>query len=220
MTPRSDLISPELTDYSEAHSTPADPLRLEQLAASEALVPGSPYPISPVQGSLLAMLVRLLGVRRAIEIGTFTGASSLAVAQTLPADGHLLCLDVNAEWTALAREFWIRAGVADRVELRLGPALDSLRALPADPDSTFDFAFVDADKQGYPAYVDELAPRMRPGGLVLVDNTLRHGRILPGTDEDEDDRSMRAFNDGLLDDSRWETVLLPVFDGLTFLARR
>jgi caffeoyl-CoA O-methyltransferase len=155
-------------------------------------------------------------VRRAVEIGTFTGYSALCVARGLPDDGWLLCLDRNEEWTAIARRYWERAGLAGRIELRLGDAHESLRAVPAEP--TFDLAFVDADKTGYADYVEQLYPRMRDGGVVLLDNTLRHGRILdPETD---DDRAVVTLNADLAADPRWETVLLPLADGLTMLRKR
>jgi caffeoyl-CoA O-methyltransferase len=164
----------------------------------------------------MELLTRALGVRRAIEIGTFTGFSALCIARGLPADGTLLCLDRSAEWTAVGRRYWERAGLADRIELRIGDALPALRDLPA--EETFDLAFVDADKTGYPAYVEELYPRMRTNGVVLLDNTLRGGRVL--APETDDDRALVALNADLARDGRWETVLLPVADGLTMLRKR
>ena len=164
----------------------------------------------------MQLLTRALGVRRAIEIGTFTGFSALCIARGLPDDGSLLCLDRNAEWTAVGRRYWDRAGVGDRIELRLGDALPTLRSLPEEP--TFDLAFVDADKTGYAAYVEELYARMTPNGVVLLDNTLRSGRVLdPQT---EDDHAIVALNAALAADPRWETVLLPLADGLTMLRKR
>ena len=164
----------------------------------------------------MQVLATALGARRAIEIGTFTGYSALCVARGLPADGSLLCLDVSEEWTAVARRYWERAGLSDRIELRLGDAHESLRALPAEP--TFDLAFIDADKSGYADYVEQLHPRMRPNGLILLDNTLRGGHVLePRTD---DDRAIAGLNDALVRDPRWETVLLPLADGLTLLRAR
>jgi caffeoyl-CoA O-methyltransferase len=164
----------------------------------------------------MQLLTGALGVRRAIEIGTFTGFSALCIARGLPADGSLLCLDRSEEWTAIARRYWARAGLADRIELRLGDAHESLRALPAEP--TFDLAFVDADKTGYAAYVDELYPRLTANGVVLLDNTLAEGRVLdPQTD---DERAIAELNAALATDPRWETVLLPLSDGLTMLRKR
>jgi caffeoyl-CoA O-methyltransferase len=164
----------------------------------------------------MQLLARALGVRRAVEIGTFTGLSALFLARGLADGGSLLCLDASEEWTTTARRYWERAGVADRIELRLGDAHASLRALPADP--VFDLAFVDADKTGYADYVEQLHPRLADGGLVLLDNTLRQGRVLaPQTD---DDRAVVELNAALVADPRWETVLLPVSDGLTLLRKR
>ncbi len=164
----------------------------------------------------MQLLTRALGVRRALEIGTFTGFSALCIARGLPADGSLVCLDRSEEWTAVARRYWERAGVADRIELRLGEALEILRAMPDEP--VLDLAFVDADKTGYPLYVEHLYPRMRANGVVLLDNTLRGGAVLePRTD---DDRAIVALNAALAADPRWETVLLPLADGLTMLRKR
>ncbi|OMQ14210.1 SAM-dependent methyltransferase [Modestobacter sp. VKM Ac-2676] len=220
MTPRSFLLTPELADYVRAGSEPPDAVVADLLAETAALADRGEAPatfqIAPEQGALMQLLTRALGVRRAVEIGTFTGYSALCVARGLPDDGRLTCLDRNGEWTAVARRYWERAGVADRIELRLGDAHATLRGLPAEP--VFDLAFVDADKSGYADYVDQLHPRMAENGLVLLDNTLRHGRVLePRTDED---RAVVELNAALATDPRWETVLLPVSDGLTFLRKR
>jgi caffeoyl-CoA O-methyltransferase len=220
MTPRSFLLSQELSDYVRAATEPPDDVVADLVAETAALAERGDVPatfqIAQEQGAFMQLLTRALGVRRAIEIGTFTGFSALSIARGLPPDGTLLCLDRNEEWTAIARRYWERAGVADRVELRLGPALDTLRALPAEP--TFDLAFVDADKSGYAGYVEELHPRLADGGLVLLDNTLRQGRVL--APETDDDRAIAALNADLVADPRWETVLLPVSDGLTLLRKR
>jgi caffeoyl-CoA O-methyltransferase len=220
MTPRSFLLTQELSDYVRAVSEPPDPVAADLLAETALLAERGEVPptfqIPLEQGAFLQLLTRALGVRQAIEIGTFTGFSALCTARGLPDDGSLLCLDRNEEWTAIARRYWERAGVADRIELRLGDALPTLQGLPA--DETFDLAFVDADKTGYAAYVEELHPRMRTNGVVLLDNTLRAGRALhPETD---DDRAIVALNAALATDPRWETVLLPVSDGLTMLRKR
>ena len=174
------------------------------------------FQIAAEQGAFMQLLTAALGARTAIEIGTFTGFSALCIARGLPVDGSLLCLDINPEWTAVARRYWERAGVADRIELRLGNAHETLRALPV--AETFDLAFVDADKTGYPLYVEQLYPRMKVNGVVLVDNTLRRGQVLePRTD---DDRATAGLNAALVQDPRWETVLLPLADGLTMLRKR
>ena len=220
MTPRSFLLTQELSDYVRAFSEPPDEVAADLLAETAAMAERGEAPatfqIAAEQGAFMQLLTRALGVRTAIEIGTFTGFSALCIARGLPDDGSLLCLDRNEEWTAIARRYWDRAGVGDRIELRLGDALPSLRALPA--EETFDLAFVDADKTGYAAYVEELHARMRTNGLVLLDNTLRAGLVLdPQTD---DDRAIVALNAALAADPRWETVLLPVADGLTALRKR
>ncbi|WP_336030392.1 O-methyltransferase [Geodermatophilus sp. FMUSA9-8] len=220
MTPRSFLLTPELAEHVRASSEPLDDVAADLVAETAALADRGEAPatfqIAVEQGVLMQLLTRALGVRRAVEIGTFTGFSALCIARGMPEDGSLVCLDRSEEWTAVARRYWERAGVAGRIELRLGEALEQLRALPADP--VLDLAFVDADKTGYPAYVEELHPRMRPDGLVLLDNTLRGGRVLdPRTD---DDRAVVALNAALARDPRWETVLLPLADGLTVLRKR
>lgn len=155
----------------------------------------------------------LVGARRAVEVGTFTGFSALAIARALPSDGHLLCCDVSEEWTAIGRRAWARAGVDDRIELRIAPALDTLAGLPDEP--IIDLVFIDADKPGYVDYWEALLPRMRPGGLVLVDNTLWSGRVVDGADHDDTTSVIRAFNDHVTADPRVELVVLPICDGLT-----
>jgi caffeoyl-CoA O-methyltransferase len=220
MTPRSFLLTQELSDYVRASSEPPDDAVADLLAETAQLAERGEVPptfqIAQEQGAFMQLLTRALGVRRAIEIGTFTGLSALSIARGLPDDGSLVCLDRSGEWTAIARRYWERAGVAGRIELRLGDAHETLRALPAEP--AFDLAFVDADKAGYADYVDQLYPRTADGGLVLLDNTLRQGRIL--APENDDDRAIAALNAELVADPRWETVLLPVADGLTLLRKR
>jgi caffeoyl-CoA O-methyltransferase len=220
MTPRSFLLTPELAEYVRASSEGLDEVAHDLIDETAAMAErgevSATMQIAPEQGALMRLLTTALGARRAIEIGTFTGFSALCIARGLPEDGSLLCLDISEEWTAVARRFWERAGLADRIELRLGDALPSLRSLPEEP--TFDLAFVDADKTGYAAYVDQLHPRMTPNGVVLLDNTLRSGKVLaPASD---DDRAIVVLNASLAADPRWETVLLPLADGLTMLRKR
>ncbi|WP_346621332.1 O-methyltransferase [Blastococcus montanus] len=220
MTPRSFLLTPELADYVRASSDPVDEVMADLIRetaemADRGEVSGT-MQIAPEQGVLMRLLTTALGARRAIEIGTFTGFSALCIARGLPEDGSLLCLDRNEQWTAVARRYWERAGVAGRIELRIGDALPTLRSLPA--EETFDLAFVDADKTGYAAYVAELHPRMTPNGVVLLDNTLWSGSVLdPG---DDSDLALAELNAALATDPRWETVLLPLADGLTLLRKR
>jgi caffeoyl-CoA O-methyltransferase len=153
-----------------------------------------------------------------VEVGTFTGYSALSIARGLPADGHLLCCDVSEEWTAIARRAWEAAGVAGKIELRLAPAVDTLRSLP--DDEYLDLAFIDADKPSYPVYYEEILRRLRPNGAILVDNTLWGGRIADPTVDDEHTLAMRAFNDAVAADERVDAAMLTIGDGLTLLRKR
>lgn len=205
--------------YTVAHTSPVDDLVTELIERTRAVLPErAVMQVAPEQSVLLGMLARLTGARRAVEVGTFTGLSSLAVARALPADGHLLCLDISAEFTAIAREFWDKAQVADRIELRLGPAAESIAALPDVP--TFDLAFIDADKTSYLAYWELLVPRMVPGGLIVVDNVLWSGRVLAEHSADDDTAALVAFNDRVVADERVESVMLMFADGLTLARKR
>jgi len=217
MTPRSWLISPALSDYVLAHTEAPDEVMAALIAETASMAEVS-MQIAPDQAAFMTLLARSVNARRAIEIGTFTGLSALAVARALPEDGSLLCCDLSSEWTSVGRRYWERAGVSDRIELRIGPAAQTLDVLPE--EATYDFAFVDANKTGYAAYVAALYPRMQANGLVLLDNTLRGGRVLGGSDISADDEAIIALNDELIADSRWETVLLPIADGLTLLRKR
>lgn len=212
-----DIVSPQINDYLLAHSEPADEV-LRDLAevTHRELAPQSGMQISHDEGELLTMLVRLTGARQAVEVGTFTGYSSICIARGLPADGHLLCCDVSEEYTSVAREYWQRAGLTDRIELQIAPAVETLRSLPTDP--YLDFAFIDADKTGYPAYVEEILPRLRPGGLMVLDNMLRDGRVL--APENDDDRAIHDLNEALVADDRVDVVLLPVRDGVSLARKR
>ena len=174
--------------------------------------------VSSEEGALLTLLTRLVGARQAIELGTFTGYSSTCIARGLAEGGRLLCCDVSEEYTALAKDTWERAGLTDRIELRIGPALDTVRALPATPH--LDLSFIDADKASYGAYYDELVPRTRAGGVILVDNTLWSGRVVDQDVDDADTVAIRAFNDRVAADDRVEGVILPVSDGLTLIRKR
>ncbi len=217
MASGSEHLAPGLHDYLVAHSTPPDALLRDLIAETAERFPGHVVlQIGPEQGTFMTMLASLMGARRAIEVGTFTGYSSICLARGLAPGGKLICCDVNEEWTALARTYWQKAGLADRIDLRLGPALDTLRALP--PGTSFDLAFIDADKTGYASYWEEIVPRLRPGGVILVDNTLLHGRIFH-PDPDPDALAIREFNERVLADGRVMAAMLPVGDGLT-LARK
>jgi caffeoyl-CoA O-methyltransferase len=216
--PKSFLLTTELADYLVAHGTPPDPLQLELIGETAALGQVAGMQIAPEQGAFLTMLTRLLGVRRAIEIGTFTGYSALCIARGLPSDGRLICCDVSEEWTAVGRGYWNKAGVADRIDLRIAPALDTIAAFG--PDEQFDLAFIDADKPNYANYVDALVPHLRPNAAVLVDNVLWDGRVVDPSADDENTQAIKAFNDRLAADDRFETVMLPISDGLTLARKR
>jgi predicted O-methyltransferase YrrM len=198
-----------------------EPGILARLRAENASHPQSGLQIAPEQGAVLALLVELIGARRCLEIGTFTGYSSLAMALALPADALLLCCDVSDEYTQTARRYWAEAGVANKVELRLGPATDTLdRLLAADAADTFDLAFIDADKPGYPAYWERCLRLVRRGGLIVLDNMLFHGRAVnPGAD-DESGRAINAMNEQIARDDRVSFVLLGIADGMTIARRR
>jgi caffeoyl-CoA O-methyltransferase len=211
-------LSPQLHAYLLAHTAPADPVLRELADETARLFPAvAGLQIGPEQGIFMTLLARIAGARNAVEVGTFTGYSAICLARGLAAGGHLLCCDVSEEWTAVARRYWRLAGLADRIELRLGPAIDTLRALP--PGPSLDLAFIDADKPGYVGYWDEIVPRLRTGGIVLADNTLFHGRVIDPADTDASVRGIREFNDHAVADDRVELVLLPIGDGLT-LARK
>jgi caffeoyl-CoA O-methyltransferase len=212
-----DIVAPEINDYLLAHSEPADDVLRDLAEQTQRELGGrAVMQISHDEGELLTMLVRLTGARRAVEVGTFTGYSSICIARGLPDDGHLLCCDVSEEYTSVARRYWERAGLTDKITLEIGPAVESLRAQPA--GETWDFAFIDADKAGYPAYVEEILPRLRTGGLMVLDNMLRDGRVL--APESDDDRAIHALNEALVADDRVEVVLLPVRDGVTLARKR
>lgn len=211
-------LTPELYEYVLAHRSECDPVRADLIRATEDLGPISLMQIAPEQGAFMTMLVQLIGARSAIEVGTFTGYSALCVAQGLPSDGRLLCCDVNAEWTAIGKRHWERAGVAGKIELRLAPALETLRSLPA--AEQFDFAFIDADKVNYAHYYEEILQRLRPNGVMLFDNVLWMGQVLDVNSPSEDTQALRALNALLANDKRVECVLLPVADGLTLVRKR
>jgi caffeoyl-CoA O-methyltransferase len=166
----------------------------------------------------MALLVRAIGAQSAIEVGTFTGYSAICVARALPPGGRLLCCDVNEEWTGIARRYFAKAGVADRIDLRIAPALETIRSLPA--SAVFDFAFIDADKVSYRDYYEALLPRMRPNGLMAFDNVLWMGHVIDGTDSSEDTVALRALNDFVAQDRRVQAVMIAVSDGLTLVRKR
>lgn len=212
--PKFTALDDPLYDYLAAHRTPPDDEVVRELREETGrLGREAVMQIAPDQATLLRILVSAISARRAVEVGTFTGFSALAIARGLAPGGRLLCFDVSEEWTAIARRYWAKAGVADRIELHIGDAADALRALPADPP--LDFAFIDADKKGYAVYWDEIVRRLRPGGLVAVDNVLWEGEVVRPDVHGEDVEAIRAFNEKVLADGRVESVMLAVADGLT-----
>jgi caffeoyl-CoA O-methyltransferase len=217
MTGKTETLSDELHTYLVAHGSTPDTLIADLIAETRAALPGiAVMQIAPEQARFLTLFTQLVGARYAVEVGTFTGLSSIAITRGMPVEGRMVCCDISEEFTSIARRYWARAGLADRIELRLGPAADTLRAMPEVPH--IDLAFIDADKAGYPVYWAELVPRMRPGGVILVDNVFRHGRIIDPVDSD--DVAMVAFNDMVVADDRMDSVMLPIADGLTLARRR
>ena len=209
-------LSEDLHAYLVAHNPPADSVVADLMAETRAALPAQArMQIAPEQSPFLTFLTRLIGVRQAVEVGTFTGLSALSIARGLPADGRLTCFDISDEFTSIARRYWARAGLADKIELRLGPAVQTLATLPSEPH--LDLAFIDADKTSYPAYWEALVPRMRAGGVIVVDNVLQHGAVV--APDNPDTEAIVAFNDMVLADDRVDSVMIPVADGLT-LARR
>jgi caffeoyl-CoA O-methyltransferase len=217
MTRRSLGLTDELQQYLVEHSTQPDKLQLALVEETAALGGAARMQIGPEQGQLLTMITQMVGARFAVEVGTFTGYSSICIARGLSPRGRLLCCDVSEEWTATAQRYWKSAGLDKRIELRLGPALETLQDLPDKPH--VDLAFIDADKGGYIDYWEELVPRMRTGGVILVDNVLWSGRVVDPSINDADTKAIREFNDHAAADGRVELVVLPLSDGLT-VARR
>ncbi len=219
VTRRSEQLSDALQEYVEAHSTPPDQI-LTELAEQTASMFGAEagMQIGPEQGTFMTLLAKLVGAARAVEVGTFTGYSAICVARGLAEGGRLLCCDISEEWTSVAREYWKWAGLADRIELRLGPAARTLRELP--DDTTFDFAFIDADKTSYVEYWDLIVPMIRPNGVILVDNTLWSGQVADSRISDDTVQAIRRFNDHAAADDRVELVLLPIGDGLSLARKR
>jgi len=216
---RNFLVTDVVRDYAVGHGSwvPDDVVR-QLRAETQALGDVAGMQIGDDQGQLLTMLARLVGARRAVEVGTFTGYSSLCIARGLAEGGSLLCCDVSEQWTAIGVRAWQRAGLRDRIDLRVAPALETLRALPSQAE--IDLVFIDADKPGYAAYWDELVPRVRLGGVLLADNVLWSGEIVDERVSDANVAALRAFNDKVAADKRVDVVVVPAFDGLTIARKR
>lgn len=212
-------ITDKLYDYLVAHGHNGDPLLAELARVTHQRIPQwSIMQIAPEQGTLMEILVRISGARSALEIGTFTGYSAICIARGLPDSGRLLCCDTSEEWTAIASEYFAKAGVDGKIRLEIAPALDTLRALPA--DQTFDFAFIDADKESYCAYYDAVIERLTPNGLLIFDNVLWFGSVIDESNQSADTVALRALNDRVAGDDRVQAVMLSVSDGLTIARKK
>ncbi|MDK1476230.1 O-methyltransferase [Streptomyces sp. 549] len=213
------IVNPQLDAYLLDHCTPADDVLRDLAEETRRLLPQhTSMQITQDEGAFLTLLVQLTGAELAVEVGTFTGYSALCIARGLAPGGQLVACDVSEEWTGIARRYWERAGVAGSIDLRIAPALDTLRALPT--DEVIDFAFVDADKTGYPDYYEELVRRLRPGGVIALDNVLQAGRVVDPAATDPSVTAIRAVNDTIAADPRVTSVLLPLRDGVTVVRKR
>ena len=220
MTNRSISLTDSLYGYLLSVSL-REPGVLRRLRDETAALPNARMQVAPEQGQFMALLARLMGARRCLEVGVFTGYSSLAVALALPDDGRIVACDVSEEWTSVARRYWAEAGVAHKIDLRLAPALDTLQGLLAAGEAgSFDFAFLDADKEHYPAYYERLLELVRPGGLIVADNTLWSGRVADPANDEASTVALRRFNELLLRDGRVDLSLVPIGDGLTLARKR
>ena len=211
-------LTAEVHRYIVAHGTPPDAIQQELIEETRKLGGIALMQIAPEQGAFMTLLARAIGARRAIEVGTFTGYSALCLARGLPAGGRVIACDVSQEWTAIARRYWEKAGVAEKIDLRIGPAAETLRGLPEAED--FDLAFIDADKPSYPIYYELILTRLRSGGLILVDNVLWMGQVANPAATDAQTQAIRSFNDAVARDPRVDCVMLPISDGLTILRKR
>jgi caffeoyl-CoA O-methyltransferase len=216
--PKSFLLDTALHGYLVEHGSPPDEVQRDLIAETASLGDLAMMQVAPEQGAFLTLLARVMGARHVVEVGTFTGYSALCLARGLAHGGRLLCCDVSEEWTDIARRSWARAGVDDRIDLVVAPAIDTLRALPV--EASVDLAFIDADKPSYVAYFDELVPRLRTDGVLLVDNVLWGGAVVDPDADDENTRAIRTFNDHAAADDRVDTVMLPIADGLTLCRKR
>lgn len=213
-------LSDELNSYIRQHAV-REPSVLRRLRDVTAGHPESQMQIAPEQGQLMAMLIKLMGARRALEVGVFTGYSSTAVAMAMPPDGRLVACDVSEEYTSVARRFWKEAGIAHKIDLRIAPAAETLAALLDEGGArTFDFAFIDADKVGYDLYYERTLPLLRDGGLILLDNALRGGRVANPDADDESTLAIAALNDKLREDRRVDIAMVPIADGLMMARKR
>ena len=211
-------LTSEVYAYLLAHRSQPDAVLASLIEETGRLGGLSLMQIAPEQGAFMTILTRAIGARSALEIGTFTGYSAHCIARGLPPDGRLICCDVNEEWTSIGRRHWARAGVEQKIDLRLAPALDTLRTLPG--DLQLDLVFIDADKENYRNYYEAVLPRVRPNGLILFDNVLWMGQVVHGSNDDPNTRAIRELNDAIAADPRVEAVMLAIADGLTIARKR
>jgi len=216
--PKSFLLSPEIHAYVVEHGSEPDAVLAGLVAATKRLGGIAAMQIAPEQAAFMTLLARATRARRAVEVGTFTGLSALCLARGLSDDGVLIACDVSDEWTAIGRPYWEKAGVAHKIDLRIGPAADTLATLPR--EETLDISFIDADKEGYLRYYEELIGRTRPNGLIVVDNVLWGGSVIDPNARDSSTAAIRRFNDFVAGDPRVDCVMLPLADGLTLLRKR
>jgi predicted O-methyltransferase YrrM len=218
VAPKYTALDDELHRYLVEHGARQDDVLRRLADETAALGDVAVMQIAPDQGALITLLVRAIGARRALELGTFTGYSAICIARGLPDDGRLLACELSEKWAEVARRYFAEAGVADRVELRLGPALDTLRSLG--DDESFDFAFIDADKQTYLEYYEAVLKLLRPGGLMLIDNVLRGGAVLDPADDSDANEVVKELNDRVAADDRVDVAMIGVADGITLALKR
>ncbi len=220
MSAKTFQLDERLHDYLLSVSLRDTDLKRE-LREQTAQMPQASMQTSAEQGALMELLVKLIGAKRTLEVGTFTGYSALCVASALPDDGELVACDISEEWVGIGRKFWQRAGVADKIRVHIQPALRTLDELLADGQaSSFDFAYIDADKENYVGYYDKCLELLRPGGLIAVDNTIWSGRVADPSDQEESTRAIRQFNEHVYGDERVDVSLVPIGDGLTLARKR
>lgn len=213
-------LTQELRDYLLAVSV-REPDVLRELRDETAKLDNAQMQISPEQGQFMSLLVKMLGAKHTLEVGTFTGYSALVTALALPDEGKVVACDVSEEWTSIGRRFWEKAGVADKIDLRIAPGAETLQMLVDDgEENNYDFAFIDADKTGYDTYYELCLKLVRPGGLLAFDNVLRHGRVLETEDPDASTAAIQALNEKLYSDDRIDLCMVPISDGLTLALKR
>lgn len=213
---RSSFFAPELLDYMIAHGAPDLPVMPQLRAQTEKLGTPARMQIDAHQGQVMQLLMQMIGARKILEIGTFTGMSALWLARALPDDGELHCCDINGEWTGMAKDAWEQAGLADRIHLHLAPALETL---PQFADADFDAVFIDADKGNYPGYIEQSHRLLRTGGVMMIDNVLWGGDVVRRS-HDKIVNTIQSINDNLAKDARFHSVILPIGDGLTLAIKK